>query len=871
MKKLLLFCLFCAITSIGFAQTFPVHDVDDCKLMYDVSKTNATYTASVANPVGADASTNVSSLLATANNGNAQFVLPYSIEAGAASSIDWSARFYSANAGSNNVGSGRFIVRLINRTVGGGANDRVDLGTFNKDGGSWQTESGSSVTLNPTNAAAINAAGGFNTILIIASSNAAAIETLYFDNFQISVDYNLSDVTADLDSGNAWIYNNRDGDNKILPNFQSTGLTLDENIATPTTTGNDASTVTRITRGTGPASLIQFNHTAIDPSVTAGSIKMRVYVACQSPYVPKIRINFRDDGDVASQYASSVDNPLVPGIWNELDFDISAMTTGTAGGAVYNQMLILFDPGEASAADGLVYYIDALQIPPFSSTFDGDTDATWNTAANWSEDVLPNGMYNVTIPASQNVNITSSTAATTNNLTVDGAGSLTIAAGGSLIVKGTSTGNVTYNRTLNFVSGNANGWHLLSSPVAGQTFNESFASTNNLALSSGKRGFAYYNDALASGSKYVYLLSDDTNASEFNSGTYSGSGVGYSAKIAASGTVAFTGTINTADVNGVTVTSSGDGFNLLGNPYTAYVSSQTLLNANPNSTGVIYTWTEGGGYRTRTAASNFIIPPGQGFFVKMNSGSTFDFAESNQTSGTQAFQKSAGSVTKVKLMVNDGSLNRNAEIQYFDTNATKGYDWGYDGEIFTGQSDALEVYSHLLENNDGKNYQIQALPKSDMETMIVPVGIKASAGKELTFTAESVNLPNGLRVFIEDRETNTFTELTTTSNYKVSISVALNGIGRFFLHTTASALSTESVILEDDINIYTTSKNNLRITGVNSDASVKLFNILGKQMLQTSFNSKGIADVTLPNLTTGIYVVQLVTNQGKLNKKIVIE
>ena len=109
------------------------------------------------------------------------------------------------------------------------------------------------------------------------------------------------------------------------------------------------------------------------------------------------------------------------------------------------------------------------------------------------------------------------------------------------------------------------------------------------------------------------------------------------------------------------------------------------------------------------------------------------------------------------------------------------------------------------------------------------------------------------------------------SSYKITLGSALSGSGRFFLHTRSSALSTDDIALSG-INIFATNKNTLRVTGVNNtNTSIKIYNILGKKILDTSFVSKGVADVNLPNFTSGVYIVQLTTEKGKLSKKIVLE
>ena len=515
-----------------------------------------------------------------------------------------------------------------------------------------------------------------------------------------------------------------------------------------------------------------------------------------------------------------------------------------------------------SASNGQVYYFDAIQLTAQTSTFDGDTDSDWGTAANWSNDVLPNSLYNISIPSGQNVTIGATTGATTNNLTVDGAGSLTVNAGGSLIVNGTSTGNVTYNRTLDFISGNAKGWHLVGSPVVSETYDNTYATANNLATSGTKRGLATYNTASDS---WTYLENNDSNAGTFTSG------LGYSLKRASTGTVSFTGTINTADVT-PSVSAIGNGFNLVSNPYTSYINSGTFLTENTASlvSETIWLWNPvSENYETKVTVNAFTLAPGQGFFVKA-SGSSVNFIESNQSSGTDNFQKSGSTRPEINLMITDGALNRFAKLYYLE-NATKGFDNGYDGETFGGIANSLDVFTHLVSDSEGKNFQIQSLPNADYENMLVQVGIKAEVGKELIFTAEAMNLPSGIKVFLEDRANNTFTDLSNNGSYKVSTTKALNGIGRFYLHTKSSVLSVDDNLL-NTVSIYKTNNTTLRVSVLSKVSStIKLFNILGKEVMTKKFTANNVNDITLPKLATGIYIVQLETATGKLNKKIVLE
>jgi len=490
--------------------------------------------------------------------------------------------------------------------------------------------------------------------------------------------------------------------------------------------------------------------------------------------------------------------------------------------------------------------------------FKGTTNSDWATGSNWSSTAAPTSLENVTLLSdSPSLVVGGSTNATINNLSVDASSLLTINSGGSLIVNGTSTGNVTHNRNLG-----TNNWYLVSSPVSGQVYNDAYVTANGIASGTGSnRGIATYTTA---SNTWSYLQSA-------GSGTFN-NGQGYSVKRTASGDISFTGTINTADVY-VAVSNASNGFNLIGNPFTSYVNSATFLTDNSANlvSQTLWVWNQGtNNYEVKVTGDSFVLAPAQGFFVRSNNGTNLKIAESYQASTGGTFQKSAR--TEVKLLMNDGSTDRFAKMYFLD-NATKGFDNGFDGETFGGIENSVDIFTNLLADNQGKKFQVQSLPISEMETMVIPVGIKAAAGKEITFTAEALNLPNDLKVFLEDRLSNTITRLDeANSSYKVTLNDALNGTGRFYLHTKASGvLSTDDAILES-VSIYTPNKSILRIAGLTQGkATVKVFNILGKQMMETSFTTTNSQDISLPKLATGMYIVQLETATGKLNKKIVLE
>jgi hypothetical protein len=226
----------------------------------------------------------------------------------------------------------------------------------------------------------------------------------------------------------------------------------------------------------------------------------------------------------------------------------------------------------------------------------------------------------------------------------------------------------------------------------------------------------------------------------------------------------------------------------------------------------------------------------------------------------------------VLLSIEQGDLKSNTKVYYLE-GVTKGFDNGYDSSMFTAYDYKLAVFTQLVENNEGKNLGVQSLPKSDLDNTIVPIGLIAKANEEITFSAEALNLSSDVKVFLEDRLTNTFTRLDeTNAEFKVTLTEAVNGAGRFYLHTTQSVLSVDDAVQLNSISIYKTSASTLRIAGLSQgEASVSLFNIFGKQVMNTSFKANGSKDISLPKLATGIYFVKVQTIKGEVSKKIILE
>ncbi len=486
----------------------------------------------------------------------------------------------------------------------------------------------------------------------------------------------------------------------------------------------------------------------------------------------------------------------------------------------------------------------------------GATDTNWVTGSNWTEGSSPGVSDNIAVLAGLTNYPTASSAVTI--------GSVTMASGTSLIAQSTFSGTVTYNRNLATTN-----WYLLGSPVSGETI-EDLITNNTFAAGTGSNiGLAPY---LNDGTAWSFQTAASTGA--FTSGG------GYSVKLAAAGDISFSGTMPVADL-GVSISSNTNSFNLVGNPYPSFLAANTGAHATNNlltvntaslTENTLWFWDQAtNSYDIiNLASAAFYAAPGQGFFVSSTGSNTFNFTEAMQSHQTDSFQRTSSTRPEILLSLTDGSLTKNADIFYID-GTTTGWDNGYDSTIFAGVANDFAIYTHLVSGSTGQDLGIQSLPDTGFETMVVPVGINATSGTNISISALATHLPAGLNVYLEDKEDDSFTLLDGSTEFSTALTSDLNGIGRFYIHTTSSALSTDEINL-DHLSVYTSDSNNLRIVGIqNGRARVNMYNILGKQVLATSFQGNGVNDVPLPELRAGIYIVQLETGNGKLNTKLIIE
>ena len=482
-------------------------------------------------------------------------------------------------------------------------------------------------------------------------------------------------------------------------------------------------------------------------------------------------------------------------------------------------------------------------------TWSGSTDNDWNTASNWSPSVVPPTNSNVIIPSNLTNYPTASSAVTFNSLTINN--------GASFIPQSTVTGTVTYKRSLPTTN-----WYLISPPVAGETLEDIIANHTLASGAGGNLGLAPYSNI--TGPAWLYVQSGNT-------GTIT-NGTGVSIKLATPGEVSISGTANTSNIAKAISTGSRTNYNLVGNPYTSYINSANFAAANTAilTSETIWLW-NGTQYITRNALTPFEIAPGQAFFVEAAASNNLIFAFSNQShQNSDTFMKQEP-IPSIELSVDNGNTKRSTQVFYV-SGKTTGYDKSYDSKMFGEDTSGLAIFTELLTNNQGKQLAIQTLPNNDYESMTIPVGLKALSGKEITFSADIKNLPDNLNVYLEDKANNTFTNLSE-KEYTVTLNNNSNSTGQFYLHTSTKSLSPTLPNEIKGIELFKPKNSQVIIVkGLqNKNATLKIFSLSGKQVFDTVINSNGYSEISIPKLASGVYLVELVSDLGKIPAKIILD
>ncbi|MDP4282105.1 MAG: T9SS type A sorting domain-containing protein [Bacteroidota bacterium] len=350
----------------------------------------------------------------------------------------------------------------------------------------------------------------------------------------------------------------------------------------------------------------------------------------------------------------------------------------------------------------------------------------------------------------------------------------------------------------------------------------------------------------------------------------------------------FTGSLNTGDLTFTGSRTASDpyaGWHLVGNPYPSAIDLSNGIKWKQFEK-TAYFWNQGesgssyanGNYDIYSVSGfsthSQYVPATQGFFVHIKSNYTGSTSltiknSSRVIDSSTLFLKDSPAIVNGLLMTARSSKNNYSDkiTVHFDSTATSGFDDDYDAYKLAGLSDAPQLYTWAGDIMVTCN----SLPFSQQE-MAIPMGFSCGLPGQYTFTADSINtFESSISIDIEDIKQNKIQDLRLNPVYTFTYDTTDNA-NRFILHfikanfgigTKSSAPEIQIYSYQDAI--YIKSDKSQEIPG-----HIFVYDISGREQFHSSFNDSTL-NCFHTGLKPGIYIVNVITQNGTLNKKIVLK
>lgn len=489
-------------------------------------------------------------------------------------------------------------------------------------------------------------------------------------------------------------------------------------------------------------------------------------------------------------------------------------------------------------------------VVPFTTSTPGNFVAiktgTWDNAATWQDERIPNGIGTITINREVTVTL-DRTLVLTNYYTLTNYGTLLIN-NGELV--NTTNDNNLGNVRISFTA-TQDTWKFIGAPFTSSQ-DSKYRLESIEPVSESDVAVVLYDYPSGKWSESWATINDRVPQAE-----------GYFAWPFYSGTITFNNDYNkdkTVDysLNNSTITvtrdvtnSSGGNWMSLANPYPAKLDIARFLGDNSAAGlqgGVVYIF-NGSSFDVTNSG---LLPVCEGFFVNFsNSGN--DSVTFNKTQ-----MKSYPSVgnTKSKTAQNPwiemSLVNKRDKVKFFFVRnplAEQGYD-KYDANKLFATTGVAEPYFVT----DGMN-----LVKEEVKELpyYATLNVRSEQDTLMTFVADKI--PEGYRVSLIDGEQTI--EMNEGSRYETNISAGENA-DRFKL------------LIQNNVGLNQVSQTDITITNSNRHvaisaeaiSNVEVFNALGQRVYQTKAST-----FTLSGVQSGVYVVRVSTAKGTKSQKIVVE
>jgi len=576
-----------------------------------------------------------------------------------------------------------------------------------------------------------------------------------------------------------------------------------------------------------------------------------------------------------------------------------------AGGATISQVVSSLTPNtdyyyrlRAKNSSGNSDYSNIIgpvtTLNPIEVEWTGLTDNVWNESGNWEYNVVPTSSIAAVIPSAPANQPTLYANGTAKSITIEAGASIYVrrskvltVSNGDLLIEATSseTGEIGLARSASVVisSGNArfqqyipgNRWVFVSVPVSGVTGDDFFLNhAPEVYLSTynedgGHPGTDTYCEACWS---YIEDLSTGINAMQGykmwivgSSNTYE-----FSASNFNSGTVS-----RSLSVSGST--SSGYGWNLIGNPYPSHIDWDAVDKTGLQNNGY-YAWNGSAflaynnGLGTGLGAASRYVPPFQGFFVRASvNGTSFAVKDDYRVISSSTHYKQSDTIPDYMRL----TIHKEGAAELYDdiivrflSDANEDYDRIGDAYKMYGNYDIPQLFTYI---EDGTELAMNALPPEMKEEAIVPMGVFVTIDGVYNFTAtEMESFQHQIPIKVRDLQTGDVFDLIENPTFTVELDSGYYR-DRFEILFGENTAIQEFTANGNRVKINSDNQCiNITVLGDNSVSAgtlqASVYDMTGRQVLSQQVNKKGLTRIYLQQ-SSGWYVVRVIgSNINKVEK-----
>lgn len=339
-------------------------------------------------------------------------------------------------------------------------------------------------------------------------------------------------------------------------------------------------------------------------------------------------------------------------------------------------------------------------------------------------------------------------------------------------------------------------------------------------------------------------------------------------------TLDMTGTVNQGTQTVTLTKGASTPFVLAANPFPCAVQMNTVAKgSNIDANFVVWDANQGtrGGYTSVPFASSYILPPYGAFtaLVSANTNNTLVFEEADKSLATPvSIFKTTGNQHTVQLRLEDSTIFWDRILVSFDDNA----------DAKRENTDAIKLNNPGLDfftySSDDTTLSIDVRPYKDGD--VIPLGLTAYKEQRFVIKAADFDVPTGTSLYLHDKFLNKKEKLSKGFEYWFDVtSDTLSQGKRFEINMVGKPTSINAIAQNKGALtlVPNPAHNTVRISFDNAvgNTQLRIVNITGKQVYYNNIGTKesGMIEVSLSNMPSGMYIVELLSDNIRLSEKLI--